>query len=290
MRAVNLIPAERRRGGAGSAGRSGGGAYVVLGTLAGLVLMAVLWAVAHQQAADRRTQAAQASAQASSAEARSSALAGYRQFADLRNRRERAIAQLVAGRFDWALVMREVATALPADVRLLSFTGSLTPGAAASGAGAPPPPVPASSASAAGQGVGPSVQLTGCASGQSNVAEILRRLRAVPAVADVALSSSVKGGSSGGSSSSGASTPSGPSSSGQCPPSRPTFALVVSFTTAAAATGGPATAPPASGQPTAGAGQQAPPTPAASSTPPAGRATTVTSPTPNKPAASGARP
>ena len=78
MRAVNLIPAERRRGGAGSAGRSGGGAYVVLGTLAGLVLMAVLWAVAHQQAADRRTQAAQASAQASSAEARSSALAGYR--------------------------------------------------------------------------------------------------------------------------------------------------------------------------------------------------------------------
>ena len=42
MRAVNLIPAEQRRGAGGLAGRTGGVVYVVLGMLVVLVALGVV--------------------------------------------------------------------------------------------------------------------------------------------------------------------------------------------------------------------------------------------------------
>ena len=41
MRAVNLIPVEERRGGAGAPGRSGSGVYVLLGVLGALLAIPV---------------------------------------------------------------------------------------------------------------------------------------------------------------------------------------------------------------------------------------------------------
>ena len=43
MKAVNLIPAEERRGGASGSGHSGGAVYVVLGALALVVVMAAAY-------------------------------------------------------------------------------------------------------------------------------------------------------------------------------------------------------------------------------------------------------
>ena len=40
MRAVNLIPTDQQRGAGGAAGKSGGGAYIFLGALALLVVLA----------------------------------------------------------------------------------------------------------------------------------------------------------------------------------------------------------------------------------------------------------
>ncbi|MDX6726446.1 MAG: hypothetical protein QOK49_1251, partial [Baekduia sp.] len=46
MRAVNLIPTDQQRGAGGAAGRSGGGAYILLGALALIVAMAGAYVLA----------------------------------------------------------------------------------------------------------------------------------------------------------------------------------------------------------------------------------------------------
>ena len=58
VRAVNLIPAEERRGAGGLAGRSGGVVYVLVGGLAVLVVLGVIYAFAVQSVADRKGQLA----------------------------------------------------------------------------------------------------------------------------------------------------------------------------------------------------------------------------------------
>jgi Tfp pilus assembly protein PilN len=250
MRAVNLIPPERRRGGPGVPSRSGGAVYVVLGGLAGLVIMGVLWAVAHQQAADRRAQGVQATADAVQADARAAQLAGFEQFADLRDRRLQAISALATQRADWSSVMREIASTLPGDVRLLSFNGSVTadqgaatgavphpptsPNAATGAASHPPTSPTAAGGAGAAAGGGPTVQLSGCATSQPEVADVMNRLRAIAGVTDVGLASSEKSGSSNGGSG--------------CSASSPQFSLAVTFG---------AQSPAASG---AGAGRPAPAT------------------------------
>ena len=53
MRAVNLIPAEQRGGASVGAGRSQGAAYAVLGLVAGLAVMVVLYGIARHQVTSR---------------------------------------------------------------------------------------------------------------------------------------------------------------------------------------------------------------------------------------------
>src|SRR5262249_38730584 len=107
MRAVNLLPSEQRGGFAGGAGRSKGGAYVVLAALAGLAILAVLYGVASHQISSRRAQVASLSAQAARAKATAAQLAPYTSFQTLREQRMQAVAQLVDSRFDWAHAFHE---------------------------------------------------------------------------------------------------------------------------------------------------------------------------------------
>jgi Tfp pilus assembly protein PilN len=245
MRAVNLIPPEQRRGATGAAGRSGGAVYVVLGALGGLVAIAALWAVAHHQVADRQAALTVTDREANQAQTRAQALSPYTQFAQLRAQRTQAISTLASQRVDWAQAMRAIASTLPGNVRLLSLNASIG-GAAAPGAPGSALPAPAAAtAGPAGGSTTPAVHLTGCASSQTQVADVISRLRALPGVTGVSLASSEKGASGGGGGSCGGS--SGP----------PQFSLAVAF----GAPGG-AVAPAAGGLPVPAATRSSPSAPA----------------------------
>jgi len=195
MRAVNLIPAEQRGGGAVGAGRSRGGAHAVLALLAGLALMALLYGVAHHQVASRRTQAAAVTAQAQEAQAAASRLAPYTSFIAMRETRMQAVVQLVNSRFDWAHVFHEFGRVLPSDVSFSSLSGTIgapgPAGSSATGAGG-------AVSSATPPGSIPTFTLAGCATSQPAVAQMLQRLRLIDGVSEVTLQSSTTSSPAGG--------------------------------------------------------------------------------------------
>jgi Tfp pilus assembly protein PilN len=230
MRAVNLIPADSRSGGAPGAGRSGGGAYAVLVLLGGLALLALLYGTAHHQVSSRRAEAASLTARAQSAQAEAAQLAPYASFATLRQQRQQAVSDLVDARFDWAHAFHELGRVLPRDATITSLDGTV--GAASASAGSSSSTTPAASASpgAAGgtatsatpPGSVPTFTLSGCATSQQEVALTLGRLRLIDGVNEVTLQSSTKSGV-------GASSNAGSSVPGQCGGSDPAFTVQVAF-------------------------------------------------------------
>jgi type II secretory pathway pseudopilin PulG len=223
MRAVNLIPSEQRSGAAVGAGRSGGGAYAVLGLIVGVALLALLYGLAHHQISSRRSQAATVTAQAQQASAQAARLAPYTSFIALRESRAQAVATLVNSRFDWAHVFHEFGRVLPFEVSINSLSGTIgAPVVAASTTGKLTPESSAGSgtvASATPPGAVPTFTLGGCAINQPSVALMLERLRLIDGVSEVVLQSSTKGstgGASGG-------------ASGGCPGGDPAFTVQVNF-------------------------------------------------------------
>lgn len=228
MKAVNLIPAEHRRAGGG-----GMGAYVILGALALLVVMATAYALTTRSVSDRQSELAAVQAQAQTAEASAQGLQAYTAFADLSQRRVATVTQLVESRFDWSHAMHEVARTIPSDAWLTSLRGTVSTSTALSGSGA---------------GVGglrnaieaPAIELTGCTTSQSRVATMISAMRRIDGVQRVALASSDKSeesqdGSSAGSSAAGAA----PVSGGDCragSSESPQFSMVVFFTAPPVAT------------------------------------------------------
>jgi Tfp pilus assembly protein PilN len=246
MRAVNLLPAELRRGGGGAAGRSQGAAHLLLAGLAGLLIMGVLFANAHHQRTSLESQLAPVAQEADAAQARATALTPFTQFDALRAQRGQSISALVTQRVDWAADLRGIASVLPNDVKLLSLTGALPASGAATSSGpaaaainpATGRPATAGSAAAAAAAApppsGPTVQLTGCASTHTQVGDVINLLRGVPGVVAVGLSSSSKAASTP------ASTTSTPGGCGN-PAQHPQFAMTLSFAApGAASTGAPA--------------------------------------------------
>ncbi|MHB8241702.1 MAG: hypothetical protein ACYDHN_06895 [Solirubrobacteraceae bacterium] len=233
MRAVNLIPAEQRGGGSVGAGRSGGGAYAVLGLLAGLAILALIYGMAHHQVSSRRAQAAALSTQAQQAQEAASRLAPFTSFIALREERTQAVSQLVNSRFDWAHAFHELGRVLPTQISISSFDGSVgsagttttttTPAAPAtptgSGSTAAASATASSVASATPPGAVPTFTLGGCATSQPAVAVMLERLRLIDGVSEVVLQSSTKG--SGGSA--------GAGGGGGCPPRAASFTVQVNF-------------------------------------------------------------
>lgn len=181
MRAVNLIPADLRRGGgAGAAGRTGGAIYVIVAALIALVAMAVSYGLTTREISQRKADAATATRQAQIAEARATALQPY---VDIQSRRAARVAQvstIAANRFDWSVMMAQIAEALPTKDVLTTMTGTVSGGSPGSGG-------PASASSV------PTVTLAGCSYSQSGVAATLDSLRKIPGVTVDVLNSSVQG-------------------------------------------------------------------------------------------------
>jgi hypothetical protein len=223
MRAFNLIPADERGGAGVSAGKSGGGAFVVLGLLGVLAVFALLYGLASRQISSQTAKIATLNAQAQVAQAQAARLAPYVSFEALHEQRVQAVDQLVDSRFDWAHAFHELGRVLPVEVSLTSLSGTIgsstgasvssstakVASAASSAAGAAAPTA-ASSTAAAGSSVAsttppgsvPTFTLSGCATSQAVVALTIERLRLIDGVSEVTLQSSTKtpgaGGSSGG--------------------------------------------------------------------------------------------
>jgi Tfp pilus assembly protein PilN len=247
MNAVNLLPAEHRRGGGGSAGRTGPAVYVVLGVLAAAVVGVGAYVMASNQVNSNRTELAQSQQEAASLEQQAAAFKPYKDFAELSQARVQTVAQLAGSRFDWERVMRELARAMPGDVWLTSLVGTVSPSvtldAAAGGSG--------SSTGGLRSAVNaPAVELIGCTESQAAVSRVMARLRTINGVQRVSLASSEKSEATAGA----AGAAAGGGNSGDCRNGStrfPQFQLVVFFDAPKAALG--ADAPNAGGTPTAGA-------------------------------------
>jgi hypothetical protein len=225
MRAVNLIPSDQRSGVA-IAGRSGGAAYVVIGLVFGLAVMALLYGLADHEIATKQNEANELTAEAQREQARASRLAPYVTFAAMREERLKAVQQLANTRFDWAHAMHELGRVLPHDASLSNVTatvGSKTGESSTSAATSSSASTAGGSsvASATPAGSTPAFTIAGCATSQSEVALTMNRMRLIDGVSEVSLESSTKGGSS---SSSG-----GGGSGSSCPAGDPVFTIEVTF-------------------------------------------------------------
>lgn len=217
MRAFNLIPADERDGAGIGAGKSGGGAFVVLGLLGVLAVFALLYGGARHQISSDRGQVATLTAQAQQAQAQATRLAPYVSFMALHEQRMQAVDQLVDSRFDWAHAFHEFGRVLPKDTSLTSLSGTIGSSTGSTAAGADTAAGASKAASAATgattassssvssatpPGSVPTFALSGCATNQTEVALTLDRLRLIDGVKEVTLQSSTNG-SSGSSSGSG---------------------------------------------------------------------------------------
>ena len=189
MKAVNLIPADERRGGSGTPGRSGGAVYAVLGVLGVLLIALGSYAVLSRQVADRETELAEVQAQSAQIAAQAEVLRPFGEFAELRTQRVSALRTLADARIDWSRVLDDLSVALPAEARLASMTASVVPTeGAAAGAAPAPAPAPAPGAGPAEAG-GPSLQMAGCATSDREVSDMMVRLRQMSGVRGVSLAS-----------------------------------------------------------------------------------------------------
>jgi Tfp pilus assembly protein PilN len=228
MKAVNLVPAELRGGGAPS--RSGGAVYVVLGALAVALLLVTVSTLLGGRVADREAQVAGVEAEATAAEQRAAAVTRYKALAADTSGRVTRVRTLVTGRVDWSAPFADVARTVGTEVRFASITATSAPGVSAGGADNPlraALPVPA-------------VSIAGCARDHAAVARLVARLRAMDGVTRVSLSSSARKDEQAAGARSDGGTASGGAADCTSVADRPADFAVVAFLAAPAA---PATAP-----------------------------------------------
>ena len=115
MRPINLIPQEERRSHGGGS-RSGPLAYIVVGSLAILLLGVVMVVLASNQISDREDEVAALETRKRAAVARASQLVPYTNFEQVALQRTQAVSELADSRFDWARVIRQLSLVLPPKV------------------------------------------------------------------------------------------------------------------------------------------------------------------------------
>jgi Tfp pilus assembly protein PilN len=181
MKAVNLIPAEERRG-VGSAG-SGLAAYIVLAALALAVVVGAAYTLTNRSVSDRRQELAEVQARAKASADQARALQAYTSFTALRQKRSETVRSLAASRFDWSHALHEVARTIPSNAWLTGLRATVTPNASVDSGVTDPlrASVPA-----------PAIEIVGCTTSQKNVAGVIASLRRVDGVDRVSLSSSEK--------------------------------------------------------------------------------------------------
>lgn len=175
MRPVNLIPPDMRRGDSAPL-RTGPLAYIVLGALALVLVGVTMLVLASNEVAEKKDELVTLKREDAAAKARAEALAPYAQFQAMSQQRVETVANLADSRFDWPRVMRELALVLPDDVLLTDLSAGV--GGEAEGlAGV----------------TGPSLELSGCTSGQDAVAGFVTALKDIDGVTRVGLESSAVG-------------------------------------------------------------------------------------------------
>ncbi len=180
MKAVNLIPSEHRR--ATPSGNGAGGAYVVLGVLAVLLVMAVAYVMTTNSVNDNQSKAAAARQEAVAAEARTKELGSFTDFASIKDQRLAAVTAAAQTRFDWERMMRELSRVMPEGSWISNTSASVT------GEGVGTAVTTADPATAAA--ATPKLNLVGCTPRQSEVARMMVRLEQMYRVTDVTLNES----------------------------------------------------------------------------------------------------
>lgn len=176
MRPVNLIPPDLRRGDSAPL-RTGPLAYIVVGALALVLVGVTLLVLASNEVAEKKDEVATLKTEDAAAKARAERLAPYTQFQAASEQRVETVTGLANSRFDWPRVMRELALVLPDDVLLTNLSAGAGEG---EGEGI-------------GGIVGPSLELTGCTTGQDAVARFVATLKDIDGVTRVGLESSALG-------------------------------------------------------------------------------------------------
>lgn len=205
MRPVNLIPPEDRRGDQAPL-RTGPLVYMVLGALV-LVLAGVTMLVLDgNQVSESKDELATLKREDAVASIRASRLSAYTAFQAASEQRVATVQSLADSRFDWERVLRELSLILPSDVSLAELNASSSAGEGEGG-------------SSIGGISGPSLEMTGCASGQNGVAGFVLALKDIDGVTRVGVQSSEDSGEGDN------------SKSGECAVGGATtqFALVVAF-------------------------------------------------------------
>ncbi len=191
MKAVNLLPHDLRSSGgnrpapavaAGDPEAGGPGAFIVLGALALCVVALAGYVLTSNLVKDREAELADTTARAAVVTRQVNELKPYADFESVANARIATVNDLATQRFDWEQALRDVSRTLPADVTLSQLSGTLS-SATGSGGG---------SSSLRGALDVPAIELQGCTAGQSDVAELMSRLRGVDGVTRVSLAKSDK--------------------------------------------------------------------------------------------------
>ena len=181
MRAINLIPAEM--GGSRGRGRTGPGAYVVLGMLAVALVMVTAYTLTARSLPAKRASVASLEQQAHDAEARTGNLKSYTEFNALRAKRSETVRSLAASRYDWGHTLHELGRVMPANAWLSSVRATVSPTVSVEGASTDP---------LRGSIATPAIELVGCTKSHDDVARVLTNLRRMDGVQRVSLSSSTK--------------------------------------------------------------------------------------------------
>jgi hypothetical protein len=205
VNAVNLLPAKHRP--RTPTGGQQGSSYAVIGVLGGVLLMVLVYVLTVNGINSSKESVARTKAETAQAKKRAEQLTPYGNFIQVKEQRVASVKSLATGRIDWERLARGLAHVLPQDVWLISANASAT--GQGSGGGSTPStsgPAPSTSGPAGGGGASstpppsgadaggakPTMVLNGCARSHSQVAVTLVRLRHLPAVEDVELSSVTK--------------------------------------------------------------------------------------------------
>jgi Tfp pilus assembly protein PilN len=189
MKAVNLIPADERRGGGSSA--SGLASYVLIGALAIVVAVGAAYTLANRTISDHRRELADVQARAQAAANEAQALQAYTSFTALREKRSETIRSLATSRFDWSHALHEVARTMPSNAWLTAMRATVAPGTGVDGGVTDP--LRAAIAT-------PAIEIVGCTTSQAKVASVISSLRRADGVQRVSLSSAERLDASGASS------------------------------------------------------------------------------------------
>lgn len=179
MKPIELMPEGERRGRV-SALRTGPLPFIVIGGLIALLAGMVLLATTSNQISDSRAEIAELEVEKTTVEAQAQALQPYVDFLQLEQQREATVSELADSRFDWVRTIRELSLVIPRNVWLTELTASAAAVAATEGES----PSSASSIS------GPSLQVSGCATGQDAVAGFVAAVKQIDGVTRVGLAKS----------------------------------------------------------------------------------------------------